>query len=148
MRFKDKVCLVTGGGSGIGKATCDRFAAEGAKVLVIDLDPEHGDQAVADITAKGGQAKFSKCDVGNPAEIQAAVKLAVDQWGKIDVLVNNAGIALGMDPAQLAKLSDWDTMVATNVTGLLHVARALLSGMAARDRGHVVNLGSVAATYP
>ena len=69
-------------------------------------------------------------------------------WRTIDVLVNNAGLALGMDPAQSAKLSDWDTMVATNVTGLIHVTRAVLPAMVARDRGHIVNLGSVAATYP
>ena len=114
MRFKDKVCLVTGGGSGIGKAACDRFAAEGAKVLVIDLNPDHGNQAVADIAAKGGQAKFAKCDVGNPSDIEAAVKMAIDLWGKIDVLVNNAAMMTFLPVVDLP-LQKWDQVLAVNL---------------------------------
>jgi 3-hydroxy acid dehydrogenase/malonic semialdehyde reductase len=66
----------------------------------------------------------------------------------VDALINNAGLALGLDPAQSADVADWDRMVATNVTGVIHVTRALLPGMVARNHGHVVNLGSIAATYP
>ena len=69
-------------------------------------------------------------------------------WQEVDVLVNNAGLAQGLDPAQRAKLSDWDTVVAANVTGLIHVTRAILPGMVARDRGHIINIGSVAGHYP
>jgi glucose 1-dehydrogenase len=92
MRFADKVCIVTGGGSGIGRATSERFAAEGGKVLVVDLNPEHGNQTAHAITSGGGQAAFAKCDVGKSADVQAAVKAAVDRWGRIDVLVNNAAM--------------------------------------------------------
>ena len=69
-------------------------------------------------------------------------------WQSVDLLVNNAGLALGLAPAQKAELGDWDRMVATNITGLMHMTRALLPGMVERNRGHVVNLGSVAGTYP
>jgi len=69
-------------------------------------------------------------------------------WREVEILVNNAGLALGLEPAYRARLEDWDRMVATNITGLLHVTHALLPGMVARDRGHIVNLGSVAGTYP
>src|SRR3954463_10095159 len=92
MRFKDKVCLVTGGGSGIGRSTCERFAREGGRVVLVDLNEGHGNQAVQAITSAGGQAIFAKADVSVSAEVQSAVKAAVDQWGKIDVLVNNAAM--------------------------------------------------------
>jgi 3-hydroxy acid dehydrogenase/malonic semialdehyde reductase len=69
-------------------------------------------------------------------------------WQDVDVLVNNAGLALGLSPAHLADIADWDRMVATNITGLIHMTRALLPDMVARDRGHVVNLGSIAGAYP
>ncbi len=87
-------------------------------------------------------------DVTDSAAVAALPGSLPEGWREIDVLVNNAGLALGLDPAQSARLSDWDTMVATNITGLIHMTRALLPGMVARDRGHVVNLGSVAGYYP
>src|SRR5690348_1166323 len=92
MRFSNKVCLVSGGGSGIGKAACKQFAREGGKVMVVDLNEQHGNQTVQEITGAQGEALFAKCDVGNPGEIQAAIKATVDQWGKIDVVVNDAAM--------------------------------------------------------
>ena len=89
-----------------------------------------------------------RLDVTDPQAVAALPGSLPEDWRQIDALVNNAGLALGLDPAQTAKLSDWDRMVATNVTGLIHMTRALLPGMVERDRGHVVNLGSIAATYP
>src|SRR5581483_11393894 len=80
MRFSGKVCLVTGAGSGIGKATAKRFASEGGKVAVIDLNDQHGNQTVQEITSAKGEAFFSKCNVGDPAEIKASIKAAVDKW--------------------------------------------------------------------
>lgn len=92
MRFKDKVCVVTGGGSGIGKASCKRFAQEGGKVVVVDLNEQHGNETVQEIIHAKGEAIFAKCDVGNPNEIRAAIKATVDKWGKIDVVVNDAAM--------------------------------------------------------
>lgn len=92
MRFKDKVCVVTGGGSGIGKASCKRFAQEGGKVVVVDLNEQHGNETVQEIVHAMGEAIFAKCDVGNPDEIKAAIRTTVDKWGKIDVVVNDAAM--------------------------------------------------------
>src|SRR6185312_2674984 len=92
MRFTEKVCVVTGGGSGIGKAACKQFAREGGKVVVVDLNEQHGNQTVLEITHANGQAIFARCDVGNPNEIKAAIGAAVDKWKKIDVVVNDAAM--------------------------------------------------------
>ncbi|HEX6881631.1 MAG TPA: SDR family NAD(P)-dependent oxidoreductase [Terriglobales bacterium] len=91
-RFSQKVCLVTGGGSGIGRAACLQFAAEGGKVAVVDLNPDHGEETRARISGKGGQAIFAKTDVGNPEEVRAAIEQTVTRWGKIDVVVNDAAM--------------------------------------------------------
>src|SRR5689334_14083441 len=92
MRFKDKVCVVTGGGSGIGRATCERFAREGAKVVVVDVKEEHGQRTVKTIKDAGGESIFAKADVSNSAEVQAVVKAGTDKWHKIDVIVNDAAM--------------------------------------------------------
>src|SRR5919201_1760671 len=110
MRFTDKVCLVTGGGSGIGRATCARFAEEGGKVAVVDINAEHGKATAQEITASGGQAIFAKADVSASAEVQAAVKAAVDQWGKIDVLVNNAAM-MTFDPIVELAEEAWEKVM-------------------------------------
>jgi glucose 1-dehydrogenase len=84
MRFKDKVCIVNGGGSGIGRARCERFAREGGRVVVVDLNEAHGNETARTITDAGGESIFVKADVSNSAEVQAAVKAAVDKWGVIN----------------------------------------------------------------
>src|SRR4051812_15433523 len=92
MRFFDKVCVVTGAGSGIGRAIALRLSRERGKVLVVDLNEEHGRQTVDDIAAEHGESRFAKCNVGNPAEVRAAVDAAVEHWGKVDVVVNDAAM--------------------------------------------------------
>ena len=89
-----------------------------------------------------------RLDVTDAAAVAALPGSLPAGWQAVDALINNAGLALGLDPAQSADVADWDRMVATNVTGVIHVTRALLPGMVARKHGHVVNLGSIAATYP
>src|SRR6185312_1352239 len=89
-----------------------------------------------------------KLDVSDPGAVKTAVENLPEEWREVDVLVNNAGLAKGLEPAHRADLQDWDEMIATNVRGLAHVTRALLPGMVERRRGHVVNLGSIAGTYP
>jgi len=91
MRFTDKVCIVSGGGSGIGKAACLQMAREGGKVTVVDLNDD-GNQTVGEIETAGGEAIFAKTDVSNSQQVQAAIKAAVDKWGKIDVIVNDAAM--------------------------------------------------------
>src|SRR6476620_6156016 len=92
MRFSEKVCLVTGAGSGIGRATAIRFALEGGKVVVIDRDATGGNETVSMIKYNKGEAIFSLCDVGNEDQIKASVQLAIDTWKRIDVMVNNAAM--------------------------------------------------------
>lgn len=92
MRFTNKVCIVTGGGSGIGKATCKRFAAEEGKVVVVDLNSDHGNQTVQEIIQAKGEAIFSQCNVGSADQIKATVKMTLDKWTKIDVVVNDAAM--------------------------------------------------------
>src|SRR5436305_5460127 len=92
MRFQEKVCLVTGGGSGIGKAAAQRFAAEGGKVVIVDLNEDHGNAAVEEIQKAGGEAIFAKANVGDSAEVQAAIQAGVSKWGRLDVVVNDAAM--------------------------------------------------------
>ena len=142
MRFKDKVCIVTGGGSGIGRATCERFAAEGGKVLVVDLNPEHGHQTVRAIGARGGRADFAKCDVSNSAEVQAAVKKAMDDWHRIDVLVNNAAMMIFQPVVELGE-ADWDRVMAVNLKSIFMFCKHAIPHMP--PGGAIVNTSSVHA---
>src|SRR2546423_11763505 len=114
MRFRDKVCVVSGGGSGIGRATCERFAAEGGRVVVVDLKEEHGNETVKIIKNAGGESIFAKADVSNSAEVQAAIKAAVDKWKKIDVIVNDAAM-MTFQPIVELDDEDWDRVLAVNL---------------------------------
>jgi glucose 1-dehydrogenase len=114
MRFKDKVCLVTGGGSGIGRSTSVRMAQEGGRVLVIDLNENHGKETVGIIETTRGSAIFAKADVGNPADIIAAVDAAIKKWKRIDVLVNNAAM-MTFKPVLDLSAEEWDKVLAVNL---------------------------------
>ena len=142
MRFANKVCVVTGGGSGIGRATCERFAAEGGKVLIVDLNPEHGNQTVQAISSNGGQAAFARCDVGKSADVQTAVKAAVDRWEKIDVLVNNAAMMTFLPVVDLPE-TDWDKVLAVNLKSVFMFCKYAIPHMPAG--GAIVNTSSVHA---
>lgn len=140
MRFTDKVGLVTGGGSGIGRATATRFAAEGGKV-VVDLQREHGEEAVQAITAAGGQAIFAQADVSNAQQVQAAVEQAVSTWGKIDVLVNDAAMMTFTPIIDLTE-DDWDRVLAVNLRSVFLFCKCCLPHM---QGGAIVNVSSVHA---
>ncbi len=142
MRFKDKVCVVSGGGSGIGRATCERFAREGARVVVVDLKEEHGNQTVKTIADAGGESIFAKADVSNSAEVQAAVKAAVDKWGRIDVIVNDAAMMTFTPVLELAE-DDWDRVMAVNLRSVFLFCKYGVPHM--RAGGSIVNISSVHA---
>jgi 3-hydroxy acid dehydrogenase/malonic semialdehyde reductase len=140
-----RTALVTGATAGFGAAIARRLVRDGWRVVAAGRRAERL-HALRD--ELGGAVLPWRLDVTDAPAVDALPAALPDDWRDIDALINNAGLALGLGPAQEANIADWDRMVATNVTGLLHMTRALLPGMVARDRGHVVNLGSVAGTYP
>lgn len=137
--------LVTGASAGYGFATAERFVAEGYRVIAA---ARRLDKLEAFAKAHPGQVLALQLDVTDIAGMEKAIAGLPADFAAIDVLVNNAGLALGLEPAAQAKISDWETMIATNCTGLVALSRIVLPGMVARGRGHVINLGSVAGTYP
>lgn len=137
--------FVTGASSGFGAATARRFATEGFRVVAAARRAERIKEFAAEF---GSRVLPVTLDVRDRDAVAQAVSALPAEFAEIDVLVNNAGLALGMGPAQEADLDQWDQMIDTNCKGLTYVTRAILPGMVARRRGHVINLGSVAGTYP
>lgn len=140
--------LVTGASSGIGRACAEAFARAGARLLLC----ARREDRLAEVAAALGDAEVHTfvLDVRDRAAVEAAIAGLPEVWRDVDVLVNNAGLAAGMSPLQDGDPDDWERMLDTNVKGLLWVTRAVLPGMLARGRGHVVNIGSIAGheTYP
>ncbi|SEA53615.1 2-hydroxycyclohexanecarboxyl-CoA dehydrogenase [Variovorax sp. YR216] len=143
-RFEGKTVVVTGGGGGIGGATCRRFAREGAKVAIYDLNPEAAEKVAAQIREEGGEAMAFRCDITDRASVDAAVEATLQKLGPIDVLVNNAGWDV-FKPFTKTEPAQWDKLIAINLTGALHMHHAVLPGMVARKAGRVVNIASDAA---
>lgn len=140
-----KVAFVTGASAGFGRAIARRFAADGVRVVVSGRRADRLAELAAEL---GGGVLPLEFDVRDRSAVERAVATLPPEFADIDVLVNNAGLALGLEPAQEAVLDDWERMLDTNCRGLLYCTRAILPGMVARRRGHVVNLGSIAGTYP
>jgi len=139
-----RVVVVTGGGGGIGGATCKRFAKEGAKVAVFDMNLAAAQKVAGDIQAAGGTAAAFQCDITDRAAVDAAVAVAEAQLGPIGVLVNNAGWDI-FKPFVKTVPAEWDKLIAINLTGALHMHHAVLPGMVARNYGRIVNIASDAA---
>ena len=137
--------LVTGATAGFGRAIAERLVRDGHRVIAAGRRMDRLEKLKDSL----GQALLPLAlDVTEAAAVAALPHSLPDGWRAVDVLVNNAGLALGLSPAADSDLAQWDKMVATNVTGLIHMTRALLPGMVERDRGHIVNLGSIAGSYP
>jgi 3-hydroxy acid dehydrogenase / malonic semialdehyde reductase len=145
MTTSQQTVFVTGASAGFGAEIARRFAAGGARVVASARRRDRLDELAADFD---GQVLPLELDVRDRAAVDDAVTTLPPEYAVIDVLVNNAGLALGLDPAPRAELDDWDQMVDTNCKGLAYCTRAILPGMVERGRGHVINLGSIAATYP
>lgn len=141
MRFTDKVCLVTGGGSGIGRAACQQFAAEGGKVVIVDINEETGTETEKIITLKEGQSIFVKADIASSADVQAVVNTVINKWGKIDILVNNAAV---MTFKRIIDLCDdeWDRVIAVNLRSVFLFCKYCLPHM---KQGAIINVSSVHA---
>lgn len=139
------IILVTGATSGFGAAIARRFAGEGHRIIAIGRRAERLAALREELGA--GCVHTIELDVRDARAVRAAVDSLPAALTGIDVLVNNAGLALGLAPAHQSELSDWERMVDTNVKGLMYMTRAVLPGMVERDRGHVINMGSVAGSY-
>ncbi len=137
--------FVTGASAGFGDAIARRFVAEGARVIAVARSADKLEKLAGEL---GDAVLPVTLDVSDPEAVKTTVGDLPAEWSQVDVLVNNAGLAKGLEPAHKADLQDWDEMIATNVRGLAHVTRALLPGMVERGRGHVINIGSIAGTYP
>ncbi|MGW9434278.1 SDR family oxidoreductase [Streptomyces decoyicus] len=139
-----KVVAITGASSGIGEATARRLAAAGHRVFLGARRTDRLERVVEEITEEGGTAAFGKLDVTDAADIHAFVDAAVCEYGRIDVLVNNAGL-MPLSPLEALKTDEWDRMIDVNVRGVLHGIAAALPMMRAQGGGHFVNIGSVGA---
>ncbi len=140
-RLEDRTAIITGGSAGIGRATALLFAQEGARVVIAARSAEHGQEVVERIQAAGGTARFVACDVRRPDDCARAVQAAVDAFGQLDILFNNAGI-VPVGTALETTPTVWDDVLATNVSGTFYMSRAALPPMIARGRGVIINCGS------
>lgn len=141
-RATPKTVMITGANSGFGLAAAKRFGEIGCNLILHARDADKLNRVMVDINARNMQPVIF--DIRDAA----AISTATAHLPPVDVLVNNAGLALGLNPAQSADLDDWDCMIDTNIRGLVHVTRAILPGMVERGCGHIINLGSIAANWP
>jgi len=144
MRLENKVTIVTGAGKGIGWGIATVFSKEGAKVVVVDWDEEAGKKTAEEIRQAGGDALFVNCDVSNEEQVKAMVQATLDKYGRIDVLVNNAGIGV-YKPLLEATSEDWDRCLAVNLKGVFLCSKYTIPHMQAVGKGAIVNISSVHA---
>lgn len=143
--MSQKTILVTGATAGFGAAFARRFIADGHRVIATGRRAERLTELAKEL---GDNLLPAALDVTAPKAVAGFLESLPESWKKIDVLVNNAGLALGLSPAWEADIEQWDTMIATNVSGLVHVTHAILPAMVARNDGIIINIGSAAGTYP
>lgn len=139
------IILVTGATAGFGESITRRFVENGHKVIATGRRQERLQTLKEEL---GDSVLTLQLDVRNRAAIEQALGSLPAEWRDIDVLVNNAGLALGLEPAHKANVEDWETMIDTNNKGLVYMTRAVLPGMVERNRGHIINIGSTAGSWP
>lgn len=140
----NKIVLITGATSGIGLGCAKKFAENGDKLILTGRNEQRLAEIRQELTAQGTQVLTLAFDVRDRHQATAAMSQLPTEWQAIDVLVNNAGLALGLEPEYEGNLDDWETMIDTNIKGLLTMTRLVVPGMVARNRGHIINIGSVA----
>ena len=146
-----KIALVTGATSGIGKATSHLLASNGYNIIVTGRRENLLSDLVNSLNMEIGAEVLPLCfDIRDQVQVEKAVDSLTGQWEKVDLLVNNAGLAVGLEPVQSGVVDDWERMIDTNVKGLLYMSRKISSGMVARESGHIINLSSIAGheVYP
>jgi len=151
MTMKDKIVFITGASSGIGTACAHYFAKAGARLLLCARRMDVLNNVVAQLQGEYGvEVHAFQLDVRQHAAVKEALKALPEKWKKVDVLVNNAGLAAGLETVQEGNIQDWEDMIDTNVKGLLYVTREILPLMVERNSGHIISIGSIAGheTYP
>lgn len=147
--MSQRIVLITGATSGIGEATARLLAKNNFALILCGRRKERLETLQKELS-KSADVTTLSFEIRNQKEVEAAVATLPDKWKNIDVLINNAGNAHGLDPIQTGKIEDWDAMVDINVKGLLYVSREIIPGMTERQAGHIINLGSIAGkeVYP
>jgi 3-oxoacyl-[acyl-carrier protein] reductase len=148
MLLSDRVAIITGGARGIGKAIALKFAEEGCSIVIADMIEEAANETVREISKLGREALFVPCDVSNSRQVQAMVKQTISKFGKIDILVNDAGT--GAKPKQIAEVSEaeWDRTLAINLKGVFLCCQAVVPFMKEKRYGKIINMSSIAAISP
>lgn len=142
MRLNGQVAIVTGGGTGIGAATAKVFAVAGATVVIANRRASTGEQVVKDIDKEGGEAIFISTDVKDPVQVEAMVQYTIDTYGRVDILFNNAGLAVAV-PFWLMSCEEWDHLITTNLSGQFYCAKFVIPYMLNQGGGVIVNMSSV-----
>jgi NAD(P)-dependent dehydrogenase (short-subunit alcohol dehydrogenase family) len=141
--LEDRIALVTGAGSGIGRAIAEQYAAEGASVVVSDIDESGGAETVAGIEGRGGRAIYVRADASNPEDGERLVRAAVDAFGALHVAANNAGIGGDSAPVGEYSIDDWNRVIAVNLSGVFYGMRHQIPAMLAAGGGSIVNVSSI-----
>ena len=140
----NKIVLITGATSGIGMACARKFAENGDRLILTGRNVDRLNDIQEELSAKGTEVKTLVFDVRDREKAEKCLSELPKEWQEIDVLVNNAGLALGLEPEYAGSFEDWETMIDTNIKGLLTMTRLIVPGMVKRDRGHIINVGCVA----
>lgn len=139
-----KIIMITGATSGIGLACARKFAENGDRLILTGRNEQRLNEIKTELAEKGTEVLTLAFDVRDRETAQQYISGLADEWQKIDVLVNNAGLALGLEPEYEGNLDEWETMIDTNIKGLLTMTRLVVPGMVERNSGHIINIGSVA----
>lgn len=143
----NKIVLITGASSGIGEACAKKFAQRGAKTILAARRVERLQKLASELPT---ESRLMHVDIREKEAVEKAIHSLPSDWEAIDILLNNAGLSRGLDKLHEGKIDDWEQMIDTNIKGLLYVSRAVIPGMVARGRGHIINIGSIAGheVYP
>ncbi len=149
MRLKGKVAVVTGGGAGLGKAVAKRYAAEGARVVVSDINPADGEAAVEEIRRGGGDAIFIRTDVADEQNVEAMVSAAVQQYGELDILYNNAAVLFHKKDAKAHELSNevWDRVISVNLRGYWLCSKYAIPSILRKGGGSIIHVASATGLF-
>jgi NAD(P)-dependent dehydrogenase (short-subunit alcohol dehydrogenase family) len=144
MNYKTKLVIITGAGKGIGRCIAQTYASKGAKVVLAEKDPELGSETEKIIASDGGTATFIRADISNPRDIEQLMKTAIDLYGTVDILINNAGISQWKSPYDIS-VEEWDEIINTNLRGTFLCSREAAKIMKEHGGGSIVNIASTRA---